>query len=153
VGSNKEKRRGSLTTLPREGVSSNPTLRSKNGRRTSLLDKREREITATLFNSGRWPPWLAPMARRRATASPFSTTIRSAAGTNRSRRSTRTHLRWLGRQEQIEDGMRLGKAVAPLPAHRSSIVSRFKAPQTNRKAWGGREGDDELTNAEKKGTG
>jgi hypothetical protein len=33
------------------------------------------------------------------------------------------------------------------------MFSRFRAPQTKKKAWGGREEDDELTNAEKEGAG
>jgi hypothetical protein len=54
TGSNKEKRRGSLTILPHEGVSSNPTRWSKNGRWTSLPDEGERERGH--------PPQCRPMA-------------------------------------------------------------------------------------------
>jgi hypothetical protein len=35
----------------------------------------------------------------------------------------------------------------------SSTFSQFRAPQSKRKAWGGREEDGELTNAKKKGAG
>jgi hypothetical protein len=42
--------------------------------------------------------------------------------------------------------MWLGMAAAPLPAHRNFKNRRFKALQLKRKAWGGREEDDELTN-------
>jgi hypothetical protein len=33
------------------------------------------------------------------------------------------------------------------------MLSRFRAPQTKRKTWGGREEEGELTNAKKKGAG
>jgi hypothetical protein len=53
--------------------------------------------------------------------------------------------------------LRLEKAAAPLPASANSPELYVLAIQgtTNQKkgAWGGREGDDELTNVEKEGAG
>jgi hypothetical protein len=38
-----------------------------------------------------------------------------------------------------------------LPAHEKASNSLFKTPQPKRRAWGGREEDDELTKAKKNG--
>jgi hypothetical protein len=61
----------------------------------------------------------------------------------------RTHLHDLGRLQLIEDGLRLRKVAAPLPAHWSFASTRFKALQLKRKAWGGKEEDGELTKTKK----
>jgi hypothetical protein len=54
AGSNKEKRRGSLWSLPREGVSSNPSHWSGNERLEMFPDEGER--------GRRHPPHLRPVA-------------------------------------------------------------------------------------------
>jgi hypothetical protein len=47
-----------------------------------------------------------------------------------------------------------GGAIAGFgKTRRSSMFSQFRAPWSKRKVWGGREEDDELTNAKKKGAG
>jgi hypothetical protein len=47
-----------------------------------------------------------------------------------------------------------GGAIAGISKTRwSSMFSQFRAPRSKRKVWGGREEDDELTNAKKKGSG
>jgi hypothetical protein len=116
AGSIIEKSRDSLRNLPREGVSSNLGRRSANGRLKTLLAK-EREGAVTFPSAGRWPPWSTPTARRSSAVLAFFTIVRLATGTNQTRRTTRTQLRDLGRLQLIEDGLRLGKAVAPLLAH------------------------------------
>jgi hypothetical protein len=47
-----------------------------------------------------------------------------------------------------------GGAIAGFgKTRRRSTFSRFRASQTKRKAWGGREGDGKLTNRKKEGAG
>jgi hypothetical protein len=76
--------------------------------------------------------------------------VHHASDPNRKRRSPRTHLCDLGKLRRLENETRLGKNGGAIAGSRKASISQFKAPKFKRKAWGGREKDGKLTQANKK---